>query len=332
MKLAYAHRDRLLREALRRTLARSGHEVLWAAADQTQLEREARRSPPSLLLIELEMLGAHAELLPKLKDSGASVIVLVSGRGSGAGYEALGLGALALLEPPTLDESGELIGAAKTLAAIQRLGILVGSNESAQAHALPSLPGAPLAPILALGASTGGPLALARVLGSLPPDLPAAVIVVQHIEPEFTDGLAEWLGSQCALPVTLAQRGETPVAGRVYLAGARGHLVLLPSRQFGHQAGRASELHVPSVDTLFLSLAASAEPGAAVILTGMGNDGALGLAELRRKGWYTLAQDEATSIVFGMPRAAISAGAAQGVLPLPQIGPALVRHLQRGLA
>jgi chemotaxis response regulator CheB len=330
VKLAFAHRDRLAREALRRTLARSEHEVLWSAEDQAQMERECRRHPPALLLAELELLGAKAEGLPALARRGTSVIALVPGRTGGAGYEALGMGALALLEPPHLEESGEVIGAARVLAVIHRLAVLVADDRPAFSASAPSPARSDRqARVLALGASTGGPLALARVLASLPPGLDAAVLIVQHIECEFVAGLAEWLGSQSTIPVSVAQRGDTPQPGRAYLAGGGGHLVMLPSQQFGQRPAREDELHIPSVDALFLSLAAHSAPGAAAILTGMGTDGALGLAEMRRRGWHTLAQDEPSSIVYGMPRAAVAAGGVQQTVELAQIGPTLARHLQR---
>jgi two-component system response regulator WspF len=328
MKLATAHSDRLVREALRRTLARSDHELMWQAADRSSLERECRRTPPALLLVELDLLGPKAEQLPALLAQGVSVIALASSQAAGDGYEALGLGALGLIEPPRLDDSGELIGGQRTLARIQRLASLVGGAPSAM-PAGPAPTGSRQVPLLALGASTGGPLALARVLASLPADLEAAVLIVQHIESEFTSGLAEWLGSQSTLPVAVAERGDSPRAGRVYLAGSGGHLVLLPSSQFGRQPARASELHVPSVDALFNSLALHAAPGAAALLTGMGSDGVMGLGELRRRGWQTFAQDERSSVVYGMPRAAVEAGAAMHSLDLAAIGPAMVRHLAK---
>jgi two-component system response regulator WspF len=331
MKLAIAHADRLVREALRRTLARSDHELLWQAADQQGMERDCRRQPPALLLVELSLLGHKAERLPRLLEAGIAVIALASRAVAGDGYEALGLGALALIEPPRLDESGELVGAQRTLARIDRLASLVDSTQCEPATN-PRAQGPRQAPLLALGASTGGPLALARVLSALPADFPAAVLIVQHIESEFTAGLAEWLASQCALPVSVAERGETPRCGQVYVAGSNGHLVLLPSFQFGRQPARASELHVPSIDTLFHSLALHASPGAAAVLTGMGSDGVVGLGELRRRGWFTVAQDEHSSVVYGMPRAAVETGAAMHALDLAQIGPRLVKHLARARA
>ena len=329
MKLAVAHRDRLAREALRRAFARSGHEIAWSVEDAETMERECRRSPPALLLAELELLGRQGEAVPALARTGAAVVALVSNRTGGAGYEALGMGALGLIETPRLDDAGEVTGGERARAVVERLGILVADQRPAHASAVEPRRGDAPPRILALGASTGGPLALAKVMAALPANLDAAVLVVQHIELEFVAGLAEWLASQCPLPVSVAQRGDTPESGRAYLAGGGGHLVVLPGLQFGQRAAKPGELHVPSVDALFLSLAAHAPPGAAAILTGMGEDGALGLAELRRRGWMTVAQDEGSSVVYGMPRAAVDAGAVQQSLELTQIAPALARHLQR---
>ncbi len=327
MKLAIAHRDRLVREALRRTLSKGHYELIWQAGDRAQLEHDCRYQPTDLLLVELHLLGPKAQALPRLLESGAAVIALAPSDAVGDGYEALGLGALGLLEPPTLDDSGELLGAQRCLTRIDRLAKLVGISHVSHTTITPASSGQTR--IVALGASTGGPLALAKVLGSLPADLDAAVLIVQHIETEFTAGLAEWLGSQSALPVSVAARGDTPKAGRVYLAGSGGHMVLLPSFQFGRQVARATELHVPSVDALFASLALHATPSAAALLTGMGSDGVAGLGALHRAGWFTVAQDEHSCVVYGMPRAAVEAGVAQQVLDIAQIGPALVRQLSR---
>jgi two-component system response regulator WspF len=185
-------------------------------------------------------------------------------------------------------------------------------------------------PIIALGASTGGPQALAQVLAGLPAGLEAAVIVVQHIDGEFSSGLVEWLASNSVLPVALAQRGESVAAGRVYVGAAEGHLVLLSSQQLTYQPAQRGDLHVPSVDALFGSLAEHARPGAAALLTGMGNDGARGLLQLRQAGWFTVAQEEGSCAVFGMPRAAQECGAVEQALPPGAIGPALARHIASG--
>ncbi len=328
MKLVIAHRERLVREALRRSLARSRFELVAQAADLESLKKDCNRHAAPLLLVELEMLGNKAEHLPDLLKSGAAVIALASSSANSGAYEAMGYGALGLIEPPVIDDDGEVIGAHRLLARMERLVGLVAETPRTQVPATSTKPSL-TPPILAIGASTGGPLALAKVLADLSPDFEAAVIVVQHIEGEFSEGLAEWLGGQCRLPVGLAMRGAVPEPGKVYLAGQGGHLVLSPSIHFARQAAQSGELHVPSINALFLSLAEQPSPGAAVILTGMGSDGVAGMTALHRRGWLTLAQDEASSVVYGMPRAAFEAGAVKQVLALHAIAPVLARHFRK---
>ncbi len=327
MKLIVAHRERLVREALRRSLAKGRFDLVAQSADVESLKKECRARSPQLLLVELELLGSKAELLPGLLECGAPVIALASTSAAAGAYEAMGHGALGLIEPPALDDNGDIIGAQRLLLRLDRLVGMAGGSPAKNAPATSA--SSKHAPILAIGASTGGPLALAKVLSGLPADFEASVLIVQHIEGEFSGGLAEWLGGQCQLPVALATRGGTPEPGRVYLAGPGGHLVLSPSFQFGLQSAHPDELHSPSINALFLSLAPQSSPGAAVILTGMGCDGVAGMSELQRRGWYTVAQDEQSSVVYGMPRAALEAGAARQSLALNAIGPALVRHFRR---
>ena len=167
------------------------------------------------------------------------------------------------------------------------------------------------------------------MLAGLPADFEASVLIVQHIEGEFSDGLAEWLGGQCRLPVALATRGATPEPGKVYLAGPGGHLVLSAALQFATQRAEAAELHVPSVNALFRAWRSMRVRAQRSYSTGMGSDGVEGMGELQRRGWLTIAQDEASSVVYGMPRAALEAGAARQSLALQSIAPVLVRHFRR---
>jgi two-component system response regulator WspF len=329
MKVAIAHADRLVREALRRTLAHSPFQIEWQADSVDGLARRLGRSDVELLLVDLALLGPRADALSALLGPGRGVVVLAHDPSAPTAYEALGQGALALLDPPRLDDGGELIGAQRVVARLERLARLV--DRGAAAATASPIPSGTRTPIIALGASTGGPLALARVLRDLPADLPAAVLVVQHIEGEFSQGLAQWLSTHSAMPVALAQRGDSPRAGRVYIAGPGGHLVLLPSQQFSTLMSVPRDLHVPSVDALFESLARHAPPGAAALLTGMGSDGVSGMRALAAAGWQTIAQDEGSSAVYGMPRAAREAGVARQSLALDAIGPALARHVLRSM-
>jgi len=171
-------------------------------------------------------------------------------------------------------------------------------------------------PLIAIGASTGGPKTLATVLAPLPRSLKAAVVVVQHIDAQFAPGLVSWLDSQVALPVRAAVAGQAPQAGAVLIAVSNDHLVLRADGRFAYQAEPVEEPYRPSVDAFFASLVKHwREPGVAVLLTGMGRDGGKGMLALRRSGWHTIAQDEASCAVYGMPKAAVELGGAVEVLP-----------------
>jgi len=185
-----------------------------------------------------------------------------------------------------------------------------------------------LPPVLAIGASTGGPKAVAQVLSDLPGDFQGAVIVAQHLEDSFSNNLAVWLATQTSLTVALAQDGDRLEPGTVYVARADAHLTVSPLNTLVYDRSPVKTTYRPSIDVLFESLARSRiRPGVAVLLTGMGNDGARGLLELRRAGWFTIAQDQATSVIYGMPKAARDLDAADLILPLQTIAALAARRL-----
>ncbi|HVQ17899.1 MAG TPA: chemotaxis protein CheB [Actinomycetes bacterium] len=179
--------------------------------------------------------------------------------------------------------------------------------------------------IVAIGASTGGPPALATILAELPADLPASVIVVQHMAEGFVEGLARWLDGVCPLPVVVAVDGERVVPGQVYLAPANQNLLLRPGYRIALQDAPPGQFHVPGVDVTFRSVAeVSRRHAVGALLTGMGRDGAAGLKVMRDIGAFTIGQDESTSVVWGMPAAAQEADAVDLELPLPAISQAIV--------
>lgn len=180
--------------------------------------------------------------------------------------------------------------------------------------------------VLAIAASTGGPPALARVLGGLPEDFPLPVLIVQHMGAAFMEGFAAWLNGVVALPVTVAREGERAEGGRVYVAPGDRHLEFGPGGvlricDFAPVGGQR-----PAATVLFRSVARHAGPrGIGLLLTGMGEDGAAGLLDMRRAGAATIAEDESTAVVFGMPAAAIRLSAAGTVLPLDRMAAHLAR-------
>ncbi|HVQ88138.1 MAG TPA: chemotaxis protein CheB [Actinomycetes bacterium] len=179
--------------------------------------------------------------------------------------------------------------------------------------------------IVAIGASTGGPPALATILSELPIDLPAAVLVVQHMAEGFVEGLARWLDGVCSMPVVVAVDGERVTPGQVYLAPANQNMLLRSGYRIALQDPPPGQFHVPGVDATFRSVAEVARRHAVgALLTGMGRDGAAGLKVLRDIGAFTIGQDESTSVVWGMPAAAQEVDAVDLELPLPAISQAVV--------
>lgn len=255
-------------------------------------------------------------------------------------YDALAAGAVEVIEKPTGQEAPGVWERAflSTLKIVARIrvithprarlnGVTRSYEEAVRPLPAPPAPGLNPPPIavFGVGASTGGPNALVQVLGGLPKDFTAPTLVVLHIGAAFAPAFGEWMGAQLPRPVVFARGGELvqSLANRIVLAPPDQHLVVRNGRlALTEEAERHSCR--PSVDVLFESLAR--EYGAeatACLLTGMGRDGALGMLALRRTGASTIAQDEATSVVYGMPREAALIGGAERVLPLGEIGPAI---------
>jgi two-component system chemotaxis response regulator CheB len=186
--------------------------------------------------------------------------------------------------------------------------------------------------LVTIGASTGGPQALLTLLGTLPPDLEQAVLVVQHMAEGFIPGLASWLDGLVPMPVVVGESGRRLAAGTVTIAPSGGNLLVQDDRlRVLCVPPDPGQFHVPGIDATFSSIAASLGSAACgVLLTGMGRDGAVGLQRMRERGAVTLAQDEATSAVYGMPAAAAALGAVEHQLPLDRIAPAVLRVLGRG--
>jgi two-component system, chemotaxis family, protein-glutamate methylesterase/glutaminase len=183
--------------------------------------------------------------------------------------------------------------------------------------------------VVAIGASTGGPPALAAILRELPVDLGVAILVVQHMAEGFLEGLARWLDDSADLTVGVARDGERLVAGNVYLAPAGLNLVLRPGYRVELSSPPDGQYHVPGVDVTFASVARLCGAGAVgVLLTGMGRDGAQGLLAMRQAGARTLGQDEASSVVWGMPAAALALDAVDLELPLSKMAAAIVAAVE----
>ncbi len=182
--------------------------------------------------------------------------------------------------------------------------------------------------IVAIGASTGGPQALHTILSHLPPKFPVPVICVQHISEGFLKGLVDWLGSECQLPVKIASLGENPQPGIIYFPPEQKHLELDNMGRFLFSSAAPVSGHRPSVTMTFNSVAKFYRQAAlGILLTGMGRDGADGMLEIFKQGGITIAQNEGTCVVFGMPKEAIALSAARYILPITDIAPMLLHRI-----
>jgi two-component system response regulator WspF len=331
----------MAREALRRVvLAIPDTSIAWTANDGLEGLQRAKADRPDLVLMDLIMpVMDGVECTRRIMAEAPCPIVVVTATVEGNAsrvYEAIGAGALDAVETPRLGPGG----AQGDRALADKVNSVRRMRSEDVLAPRPQRPASPVAkaadavaaersgaaPVLAVGASTGGPQAIATLLESLPRPAPFSILVVQHMDANFLPGMVTWLAGQSGRPVRLARAGERPEAGTVLIAGEPRQLVLGPQGALEYVEGDPSAIHRPSVNALFHSLAlCRSAPGFAVLLTGMGKDGAEGMLAMRSAGWHTVAQDQASSVVWGMPGAAAQLGAAQQVLPLREIGPALVQ-------
>jgi two-component system response regulator WspF len=315
-------------EALRRVLLADGeHQVAWIARTGLDAVRLCADLPPDLVLMDLDMpLLDGVEATRRIMGAAPCAILVVTARPQdnvGQVFRALGAGALDVVATPVL--LGREDGAAALLAKIRTIGKLIKGRPGPGLVPIPVPVGSPqVARLVAIGASTGGPAALARLFADWRPAPDTAAVVVQHIDSNFSAQLVKWLGEQTTAKVAAIDDGDHLEGGVVQVASTGDHLRLAPGHRLRYDAHPRDEIHRPSIDVFFRSVARHWErPATGVLLTGMGRDGAAGLLAMREAGQATIAQDEASSAVYGMPRAAAELGAAQQILPIGKISAAL---------
>jgi len=328
MKIAIVNDLPMAVEALRRVLAlRPEHHVVWVAENGAQAVQRCAELRPDLILMDLlmpEMDGIEATR--RIMSATPCAILLVTadmGANTARIFEAMGHGALDVVDAPAIGSGDPRAGAAAVLAKIEIIARLIGDRSPSTiggARVAAALGTPKPERLVAIGASAGGPAALATLLRGLPADFPVAIVIVQHVDEQFAAGMAHWLAQHSALPVELAREGDRPSPGRVLLAATNDHLRLVARERLAYTRAPQSYVYRPSVDVFFHSACALWRGEiVGVLLTGMGRDGAHGLKALRDKGHYTIAQDQASSAVYGMPKAAVAMDAAVDVLPIEAI-------------
>lgn len=324
-----------------------GLTVVGEARDGAEALEMAASLKPDVISMDIQMPRLDGlEATRRIMARCPTPIVMVSGLLDDEvelSFQAIEAGALAVVpkpparDKPTFGERQKQL--ATTLTAMAKVRVIrrwIGSA-TADSMTAETQESAALQPqtreieLIAVGASAGGPGALNRLLAALPGDFPIPVVIVQHLPEEFIPGLTRWLAESAALPVRVAADGLILAGGAVYIAPGHAHLTVI--RRGGALVAqllraRGSHRYQPSVDVLLESVAATCgERAAGIILTGMGDDGAAGLLAMRAAGARTFAQDRVSSTVFGMPAAAIQAGAVEQILPLEQIPSVLLKLL-----
>lgn len=316
--------------------------VVGEARDGREAIELAERLKPDVITMDVHMpITDGFEAIRRIMETVPRPIVVVSGsldpKDVKAAFRAIEAGALAVVRKPVapnhpgFDSSvREIVDTVKLMSDMK----VVRRRATRTPFAPSNLPRGPKRPIelVAIGASTGGPSALETILRDLPADLPAPVVVVQHITRGFEQGLVDWLQGVTPLNVRLAAARLPLRAGEVIISATSRHLLV--SRDWSRLGNEdLVDGHCPSASVLFSSVASSwGDKALGVVLTGMGHDGTSGLRELKQAGGTVIAQDAATSVVHGMPAAAEKAGVVDHVLPLEGIAAAikrLCRHVVR---
>jgi two-component system response regulator WspF len=333
VRIAIANDLAIAVEALLRLIVSvPGYQLAWVAVDGADAVERCRQDTPDLILMDLIMpVMDGAEATRRIMADTPCPILIVTATlegNSGKVFGALGAGALDVVQTPILGGSGQMEGAATLKVKIDSVGKLVSG--AIRRFDGPAPAGSANSPdsrlrLVAIGASAGGPGALATILGGLPADFPGTIVIVQHLDPEFVPLLAGWLNERSALPVRVAQQGDRPQAGTTLIAQTSDHLVLVNPHSLGYVSEPRDCCYRPSVDVFFESAVHHWKGGVAgVLLTGMGKDGASGLKAVRDSGSLTIAQDAASCVVYGMPKAAVDLGAAMKTLPLEMIAGELI--------
>jgi len=317
-------------------------EIAGWAANGTDAVRAAARLRPDVITMDLHMPGMDGlEATRRIMQETPTPIVMVTADASPENrqraFDALDAGALAFVPKPRPGGNGQVSGQelARTVKSMAQVKVVRRwAPERLQRAPAPPVAPRPAPPgrvpaVVAIGASTGGPQVLQEILTRLPATFPLPVLVVQHIAEGFAQGLVGWLQPQCALPLQLATSGVSLDRPAIYVAPTGQHLVV-HGRALLLTTEPAGERHRPSATVLFQSVARDYGAAAVgVLLSGMGDDGAAGLRDLKRAGGITIAQDEATSVVFGMPAVAIAYGVVDYVLPPAAIAGMLLQLAAR---
>ncbi|PRY64182.1 two-component system chemotaxis response regulator CheB [Vreelandella songnenensis] len=340
IRVVIADDSYVVRDVLRTLLTRDGDiEIVGEATNGREAVELARRLSPQLITMDLNMpvMDGMSAIEEIMHTKGVPILVISDRSDAQTAYKALEVGALEVMPKPAFDDQDaeHLLARVRLLAGvtvITRLRRRATAEFQAQRptpSALPTAPPRGFQHVIAIACSTGGPQALARLLNRLPAAFPAPIVIAQHISHGFIEGMAQWLASLCALPVSVGRSGERLMPGCVYLSPSESDMYVTLQHRLELKPSPANALYHPCGDVLLKSVAdVYGSDAIGLILTGMGRDGVNGMRAIHLAGGRTLAQDEASSVIYGMNQEAVNAGVIRHTLALDDLPGQLLRDVR----
>jgi two-component system response regulator WspF len=303
----------------------SDHEVIWTASTRADLIASHKNNAPDLLLLDTRLSSKPSDCVQDIMNTSPCVILLMTSAvegNEGAIFEAMRWGALDVAIIPASPKDKD---SCKDF--MHKVDIMTTLAETRSTERKAEKPDA--VSLVVIGASTGGPNAIRTILADIPGNFEGHIIIVQHIDAEFLPGLASWLNEHTELDVNVAKDGDSLEKGKVLIAQGPDDLIITKKRTLKYVKPESGSAFNPSINVFFNSCVTNLrETGVAVILSGMGKDGAEGMKAMIEAGWETIAQDEATSAIYGMPKEAAARGAAKHVLAEENIARAILDRTQ----
>ena len=317
--------------ALRRIIeSDTQHSVAWIANNGEEAVKSCLQDTPDIILMDIIMpvMDGVAATKEIMKNSPCAILLVTSSVDSNASkvFEAMGAGALDAINTPVLEDSTGEKSDDYLLNKINMIGNLITHSNKTQKNKISTIKKINNDfPLIVFGSSTGGPSALVDALCNIPEDFPASFVIVQHVDQQFIKGFVSWLNDKVSMPVRLAKNGEVIKPGTILVANSIKHLTLSENQKLSYTSHPEDYPYIPSANVFFNSIARYWQGNAmGILLTGMGRDGAQGLLEMKNKGFTTIAQEESSCAVYGMPKAAVDIDAADLILSPLEINAKIV--------
>lgn len=314
-------------------------EVAGEASNGLEAVEKVRQLRPDIVTMDIEMpVMDGLQAIERIMCESAVPILVVTTRGDAkTAFTAISKGALDLVVKPdvSIEAAQDFTDKLRMLSKVKVLTHLSGRGLGRHATAaLPAPSAAPTGVVVAVAASTGGPDALSIILSRLPERFPVPIVIAQHISDGFVSGMVGWLKTLSRVEIKIAVDGEALMPGVAYVCPSENHMRISSSRRIVFVERHPKDIFRPSCDALLSSVGETCGVKAVgVILTGMGNDGVAGMKKIKEAGGVTMAQDEKTSVIFGMPNLAIESGCIDRILPLEDVAAEIVRAaVERGAA